>query len=549
MPATRPLNSPLVRELQALGVPFLTADDKQLVAPSGAAVALGSPGTYDISTYPGVTFGAGLPQDVRQANGIALQAAFVALAAAGLLATAPAGTFEYEATGVEGSRNVGLQVPYNSPGLACAGMQVGGAAGTTFRNFAAGHPNLTLGSIGPSASAFTYGGRYTGFSTLHGSSQAGLTQADSLLIGNHFMGTFDQISASAGGFPGYNAIKIGDGASNFFFSCNVGTIKAFSCQQSMLRAPANTTGSFFANVYLGGGTFGSRAACAATPLWMGINGLQIGFFAQLNVEWCDCPANNYVARFDGDVVVGNLHFEGNKLNGFNAGLIQAVTGRVVLGNAQFLDNWIGAAATGTPRVFSGYGDFRYNVQSGWARWNGAGYNAEAVCTQPFCMVMDDASVVNRAPSAVIENFEVTGNTGQFTPDSLVPAASWLGGGTMVGFARMTYDAVLSRTEKATLVAPSGNGSYTVYGVNKEARVKVATAITADRKVILAANLTASGIGSTTPRLAGDTVRVSRTGAATGAFNVLVRDSGDTTTYATLAATGDSNLCNTGSAWA
>lgn len=497
-------------------------------------------GSYDISRYPGVTVGV-VDAATRIANGVALQAALDYCATNRKFADVSDVTLQYTASGVQESRNVGLQVKKDVLGLVGAKAKL--------IQYATNHPALTLGDAGSVSGDLSSFCEYRGFSVGYGSSQVGQTSADGLLIGRMANCKLDQINVdryiSGSLFVPYVGIRQGPAATNFFFSNQIGTLSANGGQKNLLWVLGSSTGNRVENMYLGGGTFGSRNACSDKPVRFSQYESTWGSVGQMNIEWQDTDQLMFA---DGqNMVIDLLHVEGNKMNGNDSCYFNVVGRTFYVDILEAVDNWVAApASTGSLALFTSYGRTSIDVRKADLIWHGSGYNAEAVATASQRIFKDDTSASDKS-RCVVRNLALTGNTGTFDFDAGTTAANY---GAFTSCGLYEYNPIRSRVEEAEILLPSGNGAVTGYGATRHTWVKLDTSISADRKYILNANLSPSGKGSTTPRIAGDSITFYRSGNATGAFNWLIRDSADATTLATLATAGlTATLVWTGSAWA
>jgi hypothetical protein len=360
-------------------------------------------------------------------------------------------------------------------------------------------------------------------------------QADGVLFGNQFGATIDMIEVTQfadGTNPAFCAMRFGKDGTSGFFSNRVGTLFARAAQMHLLRFDSVNTGISMANVYCGGGGFGNRVAVYDVPVMFNSSGTETGQINQLNAEWIDAQLASGIIGSNSNtgLVIGVLHLEGNKLNGFNAQLVGNASSFVKVGFAKYLNNWIGASTSGVPTIYGSYDACKYQVEQQLLRWDGAGTHAEATCSVTTRMYTDDASVVGRIPQVELGQTEISGNTGTFDLDGTLPTATY---GKVTKFSKYVYNRSRSTTEGA-VIENSGNADFTFRPVHRDAKVLLTGAITADRTLTAAKLWAASGFGSGVSPLPGQRLRVHRAGSATGAFNWLVKDSTNTNTLLTLA---------------
>jgi hypothetical protein len=529
------------------GDAVVTATNAGIVRATASAPAL-IRGFANLSTYPGVTKGSLPGSTERTANGTALQAAFDWCDTNNKYGEMEPGDYQFIASSTQNSRNTGLHFKKGGAGLIGAGSH---SAGTRLIQYATNHPVLTLGDVGATASDLTEGAQYQGFTLGHGSSQAGETSADGLLLGRIWRSNFDDFHISpflGGGHPNVG-VRVGLSSAQFFFSNVIGRMEVRGGQAHIFRSDANGTGNTWRSLYLGGGGFGNRVALSSAPMY--VNSPEFGAINQLNIEWTNSSAQsaaldiNNCDQFYADII----HFEGVRVNNFDGRCVMAAASRVHIASLKMLDTWIGTANTsGVPAIFRSFGNAVYKVGNCYLFWNGSGYNAEAVADRAFSLFREDTSQIGRSVNVDINNLAVLGNTAAFSFDTTLTGAAPGAAGAIYGAKKYTSSKTRSRTEGAIIEAR--NADLTVYGAHRSPQVRLKQALTADRKVILSNNMAASGIGNVPVRLAGDEVNAVRESGATGAFNWLIRDSADAVTIATLgtANTESSAILDTTGAW-
>lgn len=500
------------------------------------------------TTYPGVSVGTLANSSERQANGVALQAFLDYCATNGLTAFLPAGVYQYEAAATQNAQNTGLHAKKELLGLLGAGMSVDG--GTVLVQFASNHPILTIGDVTATAGNLTQGGNYGDFALAYGASQSAQTSAYGLLLGRIWQSQFNNIYISgdyAGAFPPYIGLRIGVSSAQFFFNNVLDNIIVRSGQRNILHQIAIGTGCKWGMIYLGGGDVGSRVALTGPAFFAEMSGNVFGTIDQLNIEWVSGPANDPLLRNDSQgLVISQMYFEGNQLNGFDPAMIHNVFGYMVIGTMRSLDTWIASAnASGNPRILSSYADCRVEVSQMTLSWSGG---SERVASMAFRLYGDDASVVGRSPYVSVGDLKVEGNTGAFSLDANTTGAAPGSAGAIAGLSSYEFNKTRSRTEGVLL--EMRNADMTIYAQHRFPQVRLTQAITADRKLILSSSNNASGIGNVATRSAGDVINVWRQSGATGAFNLNVRNAADDATIFALTAanTEGSAMLDTAGAW-
>lgn len=496
------------------------SDDIFPVAASSSSGIANAPGYYDITKYTGVVFNRDPGTTVgRQANGAALQAALDYCITNKLMPTAPAGNFFYDCRtqDVGGTQNVGLQFKVNSKGFFCPGQ-------VYFVQFAPNHPAITLGNL----NAATPNAYFTGMTAVHGVSQTGNTQAAGVLIGQLYKSTLENITAVAyppgGGVNhAYYGLQIGrPGVASYFFSNVCRNFSINTGQDCIFRVDADGTGNAWDSLYLGGGSIGDLIALAGPAMYVHSVGSAFGSIQQLNIEWmttyaamtCDNARNMTMiaTHFEGIKLTANGNFVQNVLSSLRFITIEAL-------NVQ-INNTAPAASAGWA-VFKMYSDGQITVDQMQSYWDSSvAGNPSGPPNLNGTLYTEDVSLTGRAPSVLIRNFTWNDPTGAATFDLDVnrPSGTY---GKMLQFQEYRQNPVFSRTQGGNIILPSGNGAFTVYGCDENARLVLNTPISANRTTTVSSMTRATGIGSTTPRRVGDLVRWNRQGNATGAFNWII----------------------------
>lgn len=507
-------------------------------------------GSYDLSRAPGLVLGT-VDAAQRIANAAALQAAIAQCVENGRYAEAPPGRYEYTATMTQGGNNVGWQLPKDLHGFIGAG-----SGSVELVNFAVNHPAMTIGDVSNDDAAHTENAIYRGFGVGHGASQAGQTSAFGLLWGRIFFSDFDDIEVSpffGGGHP-YIGLRIGLASNQFFFSNRIGTISVRGGQQHVMHSVSNTTGNAWENAYFGGGWWGNRIALSSHAVFFAATGVIQGTFQQFNIEWTAPGESCYALRCDSlGIDLGSVNLEGNQLSGYNPAMVHSVDSRISIRQLRCLNNWIAAGNTsGMPRIFGVYDNGRIEVDQGSVFWDGAAINAEAVCSRPIEIAAEgDTSLIGRRPSIVLKDMTIggAGLTGAVAMDSgsgsVAPGAA--------GFVSAIEEYRFHRARSSTISAAieMANADMTVYAKDARCQVRATAELTANRSLTLSDRWASSGAGTQSTRRAGDIVQITRTGAANGAFDLLVKDHTGATLY-TFAGAGSANtekfLEWSGSAW-
>ncbi|MFC5067816.1 hypothetical protein [Flaviflagellibacter deserti] len=493
-------------------------------------------GSVDIETCPGLTLGTGLSQAARQANYTILQGALDSAHANGRFVELYNGTIEIEGGRVEAGSNLGLQFKSDIRGVYGAGESYSFIA-----QFEADHPAVTLGETG---NVKVYGGQYRDFGVYHGVS--GTANSRGILLGAHFKSRFQNLSIQhLDGF--HPSIGISHMAGCDFFSNVMETISACSGQVNLYSMTVNGTGSIWNNFYAGGGALpptesSNTNLVVLSGTAVNINGTFQGVFNQLNIEWCVGAAFLLVQNSPG-IVFNSVHFERNKPTGANPSFVRVFTGisTPVFSGVQFFNNNIKVAyATNSCALFSVGGGSQATVNGLEIRQDSISTNYGGVDRSVVLAKFDGDTAVGNYESFKATKISVgsQNRAAGFDLDASLPSATY---GVIGNCAEYTYRRGRSKTRGAVIHAVSGNTTQNVWGCHESPTVVVAGAITADKKILIKDRQAPSGFGSGAPTPAGSAITTHRTSAATGAFNVLIRDSGDLSTIETLASANTESL--------
>ena len=535
---------PTVEEyLDAPGRQPLVLTDAGLAAPSRISGAL------DLTLWPGVVSGALPDAGARAANGAALQAALDWCAANERYAELPPGRYEYIAERVQDGVNVGLQLPVTARGL----IGVFGHSGTRLIQYAVNHRGLTLGDVSADYNAATAKTEIGGFTVGYGVSQVGQTQAAAILFGRLYLSRFRDIGVdkwiSGALHHPYIAAQFSPTPGKTFFFSNSfeGILDLNGGQKSIIEYQANGTGNNYTEIYAGGGSVGDRVVTTDPVVnIVGRYGLEFGPVLQLNIEWVAPAAGRLISNSADGLIIDDLHIEGAQMRDWGGSFIHNDAGYIHIRNLRILNPWIAAAnASGDPAIVSTYGDARTVIE-----------HLHMTCDGGSEYVQDMMMRIAKADGDPWKNPRIevrgmaldgSGMTGTMRLDAGFPAIAPDGIGYIGGHRGYVHEPTRSRTEGAKI--RMNNAPLTVYGQHRNSLVTLVPALTTNRDLVLSDKLTASGAGSTVPRVAGDIVRVHRAGA--GAFNLVVKDHAAATLYTFVGAASAGTLKAfewTGAAW-
>lgn len=499
--------------------------------PSQTSEPSASQGIVDLNSVTGLvsgSLGTGTEADAQRVlNGQLLQAAFDKASTEHKMVVDYQGKlFEYDSRTTDGAVATGLQLKSGAAGL--KGLHGAGYVGTAFLQFAPNFPAITLGGSTQMMSAV-----FDGFRVGFGVDQTGNTNAIGILNGNNWACVYGQVAYDRWLSKVIRHPYIGwahfPGA--FFFSNEIGTLIGITGQTAAFATPQGT-GDSWHNVYIGGGGIGDRNTLT-NGFAFKLENTGNGHFNQLNIEWFNMAGNYSLMGFNNiqTVTFGAVHLEGNKFNGYAPAIINNSYSWVTMEGLQIYDPvFDSATVTGRPAIFSSYGIGALEVQSLDFRSDTWGDGRTGVVNMRFNL-FTPTTMVGAEPTLIVNNAvfygysPVSGGVGMDLDPSL-PAATY---GEVQAFKRYEYKGGFSRTNGARINLYSGNGTFTSYGAHRDAIIVLNTPITANRNIVLSDKLRASGMGSTVQRERGDTVTVYRTAAATGSFNLDVKQADGTTT--------------------
>lgn len=485
-------------------------------------------GTVYLGNAPGVTTGSLPDSAARIANGTAIQAALDNAHTNNKWVELPPAKLHYEATKVVNSTNVGLQVQAGVLGI--HGLY--GPGGSYLVQHAADYPAITLGTPEPGQSNILYCREFSGFTVSHGIQ--GTANSRGVLLGSAANCKFDQIEVNrfgSGGGPFHPLVGWDHFANSVFFSNRIGGLFVGAGQRHLLRIASGGTGSTWDNVYLGGGSLGNLLTLTDQAMIIQNGGVQ-NVFNQLNIEWVTTYCmlhlfDTFALSFD------SVHFEGCKPNNFNPSFIKSTGSQAHIRSLYYYSNDLKSGGySGTASLIASDYDAALKVDVMACRFDSSGTGNIANARFRTYLPGGAGNTDGTRPILNISTARWDNHTAGMDLDSTLAGGTY---GEIIRVGEYRFDKGRSRTVNAEIKAATGQGNVTAYGCHEHAKILIDSAITADRKVILHTKLAPSGFGSTVNRPVGDTVMVARSGNATGAFNILLRDQADTTTIATLSA--------------
>lgn len=489
-------------------------------APASPAILSGA---IELGSFPGLVAGPLRHQPnaaaIRIANGRVLQAGLNAAAAAGKFIEEGHGLrIEYAAHQVQEGRNVGLQVPYDL--RAFIGSGPGSNGGSQLIQFARNHPVITLGDVG-SSNNLSEGCTYKGFRVGYGVGQQGQDQASTILIGRGFACRYEDLfedSFMMGSQPyqGMIGLHFFTATGQFTFSNILKNIKIHRAQRNLLRTGAVGTGNVWENVYLGGGTFGSRVPLSGAAVHFANNWASqaAGAISQLNIEWVE--ANQFL--FLEAVRTGSfnsLRFEGCKMVGQSPTLISATASTISIRALVLVDTWIGAEAKGTPSIVSSDFNSQISIDGVEAKWSGPSYNSEAVVEVSTHFV----DVGREYNNIEIANVAIEGGANCISIDTTLSNTQF---GDLRALGRYSYRKLQSHTENSVIMVTDAD--HINYGAHRNPIIRYSGPLTADRTVTITKVIAPAGLLSSVLRPNDEIVVLRRDETAIGPYALIVQDS-------------------------
>jgi hypothetical protein len=470
--------------------------------PSNAS-GLGAPAIIRGSLYAdaisGIVVGGGQNTATQQNNATLLQNAITYCAAHNKI-------FEIQGT-YEINSSTGLVIPANT--FTAPGFCWRGSSSNTvikqFYNSGSGAPVLTIGSL---TGVVTYAADIDGMALAYGTSQAGLTNAIHLIIGNADNCVYRNIVAgSSGDMPAYANVKL-EGGGGAVFSCEMSNwAMGGQAYQFKIWMNASATGNVWNNIYMSNGP-GNIIGQPASA-WNTIGGNYICFnggvindqvFNQVNCEWGAINGNPLITAV---TMIGlrfvELHIEGILMAGSNPTLIATSGSQINVESLDIVDLVAQSSnMTGVGLIFGDYNGFASSIKVDGFSWVN-NYNTSET-NMPVYMYQGISSPSAGAygddmGTCVFESGYMREAGGSATPnqtfrnflgfDGHMPVSSFVG---PQKFARYTFGPTVSIVENAVLDVIA---TYTHYGQHRDATIVVPASITSFT-ITLAATMGATG---------------------------------------------------------
>lgn len=407
----------------------------------------------------------------------------------------------------------GLTIPIGATGFEWQGQQ-----GVVIKQFQNNAPVLTVGGATETQRILV-----DGVALRYNEDQAGNTSSVALKLGALWQSTFRRITTGAAHLSARPYVGCDIIPSEFFFSNIVEDCRFFRSEQSMLRHRCLGTGNIFRNVYCSGRTSGGVAGAVAIPVEIDAAGsaLQENVYEQLNIEWCIAPI---ILTFENvrQISMISTHFEGNRLSGASGAFVYSVISSPNFHGLVFLSNRIDSAdgASGSNNAyFKGW-------QSGTINVNGCYIEATGnIDLDHYLFYQGDGSDGYEGNPAIFQmrNFRTSGHSQTYANlsiDRALPRASF--GTHVINSAAELYSFEPNSDTKGLFLKPTA--SMTVWGCHENPCIHIVNPLTADIDIVCSnVKGPAATRGAGVPIQAGRQICVRRASAATGAFNVNVRN--------------------------
>jgi hypothetical protein len=486
----------------------------------------------------------------RIINGTALNAASLAAGNCKCLLMLPGGMIEYTATATDTGVNTGFQIDYRAAGV----MGVAGFRETILIQFAANYPAITLG--GMNTSACSIGSVYANFAVAMAVDQSANTSGVGVQFGCVVGAKIEMIDVESdlsgmGAFQPYIGLSTPNVNGIWFFENYVNQIWIRAGAHNLWSQQSNSSGNTWGVMYIGG--TGNFYVVYQTPssYMIDIQNHGEAMIEELNVEWTQNSGDTLMIIANvRNMVINQLRFEGDILTGLNPRLLNLALVNLVINRLDLYDVTIQAAGfggvpiTGTPSLITAFGDVHLFIAGGMWQWNAAA-DGNGAATTPFNFFGQISGAGLGASRSHIEahNIYMAGQgLRTFSFDSTLPNSVT---GDVNQFGKYVWNPGISRVEDPRISVPVSATTYTLYGWAIRPNVVVDWALTAPLTITWADTWGASGIGAALPTTAPDILELDRTAAATGAFNVLLKNQGGTTITTQAAANTINTITRSG----
>ena len=407
---------------------------------------------------------------------------------------------------VEINSTAGIVFPVSQTGLTVRGQSAPNAGIVQFAPATGPAPILIFGDI---TGAATLGGQadVEGLYCAYGVTQAGNTGAYAVQFGAWAASRFANLKVDKygpfGTFPAYVCWYETYGS----FSCTFADLNMQGGQQSIMRLTQNgaTSGNVYSNVYCSCGNLGAPLPLTDYAFGWGNNGVVNQIFNQLNIESVTTGRLMNIPNCRA-TVFSDVHLESISLTGAEP-LVWACAGSSVTIDGCLLDfrctTADGASVFG--RFVGTFGADTVTMRTIDLTNSTTGNGAVNL---PFYLV-DGVITPDTPPSISCDGLHIEDDTGTGLSQNVgweattMPLSAFA---PIAGAGRFQFGENLSRSFATVRTVTA---TYTHYGADTDATLLVPATLSAPAAITLANTFKASGTGSTTPPLSGNTVRVRR----------------------------------------
>jgi hypothetical protein len=318
----------------ALGAPAIFSDNTL------AWAAAARNGVIYAHYWPGITYGRGLTTSQRTANVTAWNDLISQSFFQGKKIIASGELLEIYGTALTVPAGAGFRADFG---------------GMTVWQYSNNLPVMQIGGYD-----FSYVYNVSNINLNYGVDVTGQTNTTYLRIGSQAWSVFENIGAGQqfDNTKAYDGVQFTNGGGGILFSSSMRNFIISGAQHTLMFVNATGTQNYWENFYLNNGGGTSNPVTGACVTFDGYGSEQMGgVFNILNVEWCASNKAMYTRNFKGMHLQG-LHFEGILMTGLNPTIFSSEASEIYVQTLELKTtrtNGTGAlAATGTPRVFSGY---------------------------------------------------------------------------------------------------------------------------------------------------------------------------------------------------
>jgi hypothetical protein len=316
--------------------------------PGSAGTACRNGNLY-LHYYPGITYGRGLTTSQRTANATAINDAITQSLATGKKLMGSGDLLEIYGAPITVPVSAGFKADFG---------------GLTVWQYSNNIPVMQVGAYG-----FSYVYEVRNINLNYGVDVTGQTNTTYFRVGDQAWSIFENIGAGQqfDNTKAWDGVQFTNGGGGIMFSTSLRNFIISGAQHTLMFVNATGTQNYWENFYLNNGGGTSNPVTGACVTFDGYGAEQMSSeFHMLNVEWCASNQALYAKNFKGMHFYG-LHFEGILMTGLNPRIINAEASELYVQTLELKTTRTNGtstlAATGTPRVFSGYQAEIFDVEN------------------------------------------------------------------------------------------------------------------------------------------------------------------------------------------